>query len=58
MLQCTAFAEPLPLEYQTWRVGVGAGGAIALREFPRAEIGFDRTTFAADPWMAEMRWER
>jgi hypothetical protein len=58
VLQCAAFAEPHPLDYQTWRIGVGAGGAFALREFPRAEIDFDRTTFAADPRMAEMKWER
>ena len=57
VLQCTTFAEPLPLDYQTWRIGVGAGGTFALREFPRAEIDFDRTTFAADPRMAEMMWE-
>ncbi len=58
VLQCAAFAETHPLDYQTWRIGVGAGGAFARREFPRAEIDFDRTTIAADPRMAEMRWER
>ncbi|MGO9420774.1 RES family NAD+ phosphorylase [Roseiarcus sp.] len=58
VLKCSAFAEPYPLDYQTWRIGVGAGGAFALREFPRAEIDFDRTTFAADPRIADMRWER
>jgi hypothetical protein len=35
-----------------------AAYAFALREFPRAEIEFDRTTFAEDPRMADMRWER
>jgi hypothetical protein len=58
VLHCAAFAEAHPLDYQTWRIGVGASGAFALREFPRAEIDFDRTTFAADPRMAEVRWER
>ena len=58
VLTCSAFAEPHPLDTQTWRIGVGAGGAFALREFPRAEIDFDRTTFAADPRIANMTWER
>lgn len=58
VLRCTAFAEAHPRNYQTWRIGAGAGGAFALREFPRAEIDFDRSTFAADPRIADMRWER
>ncbi len=39
-------------------VGVDAGNAFALHDFPRAEIDFGMTSFAADLRMAEMRWER
>jgi hypothetical protein len=38
VLACAAFAETYPLDYQTWRIGVGASGAYAIREFPRAEL--------------------
>jgi hypothetical protein len=58
VLTCPVFVETHPLDYQTWRIGVGASGAYALREFPRAQIEFDRTEFASDPRIAEMRWDR
>ena len=44
VLQFAAFAEPHPLDYQTWRIGVGASGAFALRDLPRAEINSCRFT--------------
>ena len=58
VLTCAAFAESYPLDYRTWRIGVGAGGAYALSDFPRVAIEFDRAAFAADPRIAGMVWER
>lgn len=65
VLTCTAFAAPFPplihvfaQQYQAWRIGVGPGGAYALREFPGAQIEFDRNAFASDPRIAAMRWDR
>jgi hypothetical protein len=58
VLACAAFAEAYPLDYQTWRIGVGAHGAYALCEVPRTRIEFDRATFAADPRIAAMAWDR
>ena len=58
ILTCVAFAEREPLAFQTWRIGVGENGAYAIREFPRDQIEFDRTTFASDPRIATMAWKR
>ncbi len=58
VLVCAAFAETFPLDYQTWRIGVGAGGAYAIRECPRTQIEFGRTAFAAAPRISAMAWER
>jgi RES domain len=58
VMTSAAFAIGYPLDYQTWRIGVSASGAYALREHPRAEIEFGGTTFAADPRIAAMAWER
>jgi RES domain len=58
VLTCAAFAEREPLAFQTWRIGVGENGAYAIREFPRAQIEFDRMTFASDPRFAWMEWKR
>ncbi len=58
VLTCAAFSETRPLDHETWRIGVNASGAYAIREFPRAQIEFDRTTFASDPRIATMTWDR
>lgn len=58
VLACAAFAEFYPLDYQTWRIGVGAQGAYALCDVPRERLEFDRHAFAADPRIAAMSWER
>ncbi len=58
VLDCAAFAEPLPLERRTWRLKLGPAGAHALCEFPVVRIGFDRAAFAADPRFAAFAWER
>jgi hypothetical protein len=58
LLTCRAFAAPEPVERQTWRIRLGRTGVHAICEFPAARIGFDRATFAADPRIAALRWER
>ncbi len=58
VLKCGAFAKRKPLANQTWRIGVGENGAYAIREFPRAQIDFDRTAFASDPRIETMAWKR
>jgi hypothetical protein len=58
VLTCRAFARPRPQDRRTWRVRLSASGAQAICEFPDIRIGFDRTTFAADPRIAALDWER
>jgi RES domain len=57
-LTCAAFAKADPLEAQTWRIGVGENGAYAIREFPPDRVEFGRESFAADPRIIAMAWER
>ena len=58
LLSGRAFAKPRPLSQRTWHIRLSAAGAQAVCEQPRARITFDRTTFAADPRIAALRWER
>jgi hypothetical protein len=58
VLSCSAFAEPRPIERQTWRMRLGPSGVQAICEFPVDGIGFGRDTFVADPRIAALHWER
>lgn len=58
LLTCRAFAQPNPVDRQTWRILFGSNGARALCEMPRAMIDFDRSAFDRDRRIAAMRWER
>lgn len=58
VLLCRAFEKPAPLARQTWRMRLGPFGVQALCEFPRQAIEFPRESFAADPRVAELNWER
>jgi hypothetical protein len=58
VLKCEAFSERVPLDRESWQIGVNARGAYAIREFPPAQIDFDRTTFAFDLRIYWMEWER
>jgi hypothetical protein len=58
LLTCHAFAEPRPTERQTWRIRLSASGIQAICEFPDTRIGFDRSTFSADPRIAAFNWTR
>lgn len=58
LLTCRAFAEPEPVSLQTWRIYLRATGAQAICEAPKRGLAFDRSSFAADPRIAMLRWER
>jgi hypothetical protein len=58
ILTCRTFAKPAPVERQTWRIRLSASGVHALCEFPRQAIEFPRESFAADPRVANLQWDR
>jgi hypothetical protein len=58
ILRCAAFAQPRPLERQTWRIRLSPTGVQAICEFPHIGIEFGRQTFATDPRIATLRWQR
>ncbi len=58
LLTCTGFAQPAPLDRQIWRIRINAFGIQAICDHPEARIGFDRASFAADPRLATLVWDR
>lgn len=58
LLVCAAFAEPRPIERQTWRMRLGPSGVQAICEFPSQGLEFSREAFTSDPRLAGMRWDR
>jgi len=58
VLHCAAFAQRQPVARQTWRMKLSATGVIALCEFPRSGVSFDKDAFANDDRIANMRWNR
>jgi hypothetical protein len=58
ILMCRAFARPAPVDRQTWRIRLSPSGVQAICEFPRQGVEFPRGTFAADPRIAALNWDR
>lgn len=58
LLACAAFAKPRPVDRQSWRLHLGAGGVQALCDSPRTAIEFDRDAFAGDPRIVGLNWFR
>ena len=58
VLGCAAFAAAHPVDRQTWRCDIGPSGVRAVSAFPDVRLEFDRATFADDPRIAALRWER
>jgi hypothetical protein len=58
VLTCAAFARPAPVDRQTWRIRIGRFGAQALREHPDLRLEFAPGSFAHDPRLQGMNWDR
>jgi RES domain len=58
LLSCQAFNRAEPVDYQSWHILFGSNGARALCERPKGSVDFNRDTFAADPRIAALRWDR
>lgn len=58
LLTCRAFAKPKPVRLQTWRIRLSATGAQAICEAPKSGLAFVRDTFAVDPRIAALQWNR
>jgi hypothetical protein len=58
LLTCRAFAKRKPVDQQTWHIRFSSSGVQAVCEAPKFGITFDRNTFAADPRIAKLRWDR
>lgn len=58
LLTCRAFSRANESGRQTWRIHLSAGGVRAICEMPKQTIDFDRSTFAADPRVSKMKWDR
>ncbi len=57
-LTCRAFAAPQPVDRQTWRIRIGRGGAQAIPDRPMLGLEFPRDSFASDPRLVDMVWDR
>lgn len=49
LLSARVFAEPKPLERQTWRIRLSTYGVQAICDFPNLRIEFSRADFGNDP---------
>lgn len=55
LLTASAFAQPKPVERQTWRIRLSALGVQALCDHPPRRIGFSLEDFRGDPRIASRR---
>lgn len=58
VLTCRAFAANDVVDRQTWRLYFSPSGVRAACDAPALTLAFARDTFAADPRMASMLWDR
>ena len=58
VLTCRAFAQPSPLERQTWRIRISSSGVQAVREHPVLRVEFSPDVLGTDPRLSAMHWER
>jgi RES domain len=58
LLTCRAFTRSKPVSQQTWHIRLSEAGAQAVCEAPKSGITLGRDTFAADPRIARLRWQR
>jgi hypothetical protein len=55
VLSCRAFARPVPLSRQTWRIRLDPDRVQALCDFPVVSLEFAVAGFAADPRLSGLR---
>lgn len=58
VLTCEAFAAPDPVERQTWRLRISSTGIFAISPETGTRLNFGRGTFASDPRIAAIDWDR
>lgn len=58
VLACRVFKSSEPITWQTWRVDLSASGARAVCAYPEQRVEFSRETFAADPRIVALTWDR
>jgi hypothetical protein len=58
VLTCRAFASGDVVDRKTWHLYFSSSGIRATCEAPATAVAFERATFAADPRLAGMRWQR
>jgi hypothetical protein len=58
LLTCRAFAAPAPVERQTWRLALSPSGARAVAIFSGERAEYGPETFADDPRIAGLTWNR
>ena len=58
LLTCRAFAEREPHERQAWRMHTGSNGIRAVCAATSQRLAFERESFANDPRIAAMKWDR
>lgn len=58
VLDCSAFCSSAPVDRQTWRIRISRSGAQAIRDYPALGLEFPPHTFANDPRLQGMNWDR
>lgn len=58
VLDCSAFCSSTPVDRQTWRIRISRSGAQAIREYPALGLEFPPHSFANDPRLQGMNWDR
>ena len=58
LLTCAAFSVKAPLAMQTWRLHLDSRGIRAWCTDGDRGLEFDRSFFAGDPRVADLRWDR
>lgn len=58
LLSCRAFAVRQPIDRQVWRLQTSTVGVRAVCSAPPQRLAFGRETFARDPRIAALNWDR
>jgi hypothetical protein len=58
VLSCRVFTGTEIGERQSWHIHLSSSGARLICEFPKTVLNFDRSSFAADPRISKMHWDR